>query len=164
MLDGGKIREFWFHTASQNAVNATVYLKLMSDDGSTVYATSDAQSINFTNNWAKFTFSTQVALSRDTMYKVKFFNATNDAAQEVRARVRNKSSPYWKDSPDLYFANSTYRPHLTVVWTLDMDTIKNSLATLEAKVDDHETRIQALETALSGIETALEQINNGSQS
>ena len=88
MLDGGKIREFWFHTASSNAVNATVYLKLMSDDGSTTYATSDAQSINFTNNWAKFTFSTQVALSRDTMYKIGFFNSTNDAAQAVRARVR----------------------------------------------------------------------------
>lgn len=88
LLDGGKIREIWFHTANSNAVNATVYLKLMSDDGSTTYATSDVQSINFTNNWAKFTFSTQVALSRDTMYKIAFFNSTNDAAQEVRARVR----------------------------------------------------------------------------
>ena len=169
LLDGGKINEIWFHTATTTAVNATVYLKLMSNDGSTVYATSDAQSINFTNNWAKFTFSTQVALSRDTMYKIGFFNSTNDAAQAVRARLSSQSAggtpnPYWKPSPNLWYSNTNLRPHLTVIWTLDMDTIKSSLATLEAKVDDHESRIAALESALGDIETALQQINNGGQS
>ena len=169
LLDGGKINEIWFHTATTNAVNAIVYLKLMSNDGSTVYATSDAQSINFTNDWAKFTFSTQVALSRDTMYKIGFFNSTNDAAQAVRARLSSQSAggnpnPYWKPSPNLWYSNTNLRPHLTVIWTLDMDTIKSSLATLEAKVDDHESRIATLESALEDIQTALQQINNGGQS
>lgn len=169
LLDGGKINEIWFHTATSSAVNAVVYLKLMSNDGSTIYATSDAQSINFTNDWAKFTFSTQVALSRDTMYKIGFFNSTNDAAQVVRPRLSSQSAggvtnPYWKPSPNLWYSNTNLRPHLTVIWTLDMNTIKSSLATLEAKVDDHETRIAELESALSGLETALQQINNGGQS
>ena len=153
MWDGGCITVINFHTASTTAINANIYLKLVSSDQQTVYATSDTQSINGTNIWVPFTFTTYAPLEKDTQYVLQFIDASTGS---VQGTTRPTLQP-WTNSPDLYFIDNTNRPHITVRWLMDLTNVKE-------KLEDHESRIAALESSLSDLETALQQINNGGQS
>jgi hypothetical protein len=141
MWDGGCISVINFHTATTTAVNANIYLKLVSSDQETVYATSDTKSINGTNIWVPFTFTAYAPLEKDTQYILQFIDAsTGQVHGNIRPRLQPNAS-----SPDLYFAgNQNLRPHITVRWLMDLTNVKE-------KLEDHENRIQALETAIANM-------------
>ena len=143
MWDNGCITVINFHTATSGAVNANIYLKLVSSDQQTVYATSDTKSINGTNIWVPFTFTTYAPLEKDTQYVLQFIDAsTKQVHGNIRPTLCDSAS-----SPDLYFAGAQYqnlRPHITVRWLMDLTDVKE-------KLEDHESRIQALETAIANM-------------
>lgn len=140
MWDGGCISVINFHTANTTAINANIYLKLVSSNQQTVYATSDTKSINGTNIWVPFTFTTYAPLEKDTQYVLQFIDASTGS---VHGNIRPTLQP-WTDSPDLYFVDTTNRPHITVRWLMDLTSVKE-------KLEDHESRIQALETAIANM-------------
>ena len=131
MLDEGSIFVLNIHTAqatesSPLPVDADAYIKITSEDGNTIYAVSDIQSLRFLDAWIPFTFTTVAPLSRDVKYAFRFFNAANNAVLQARLQLRTDTST---QSPGLHvIGHTSWRPRITVRWLMGMSAIKNTFA------------------------------------
>lgn len=78
MLDSGYITAINFHPADNSPLDKDVYIKLVAEDGQTVYATSDVKNLNVRWDWITFTLSSAAKLSKDTKYGLQFNDVTTD--------------------------------------------------------------------------------------
>lgn len=114
MPSGRTIKSIVLTNSRSTATDAEVYIKLMSADGQTTYATSDSQNMDTKNKAYTFTFDSIVGLDADTEYQMIFFLSGSDPEAQQGVNLNLKSG---EQSPDLYLGTRTdLRPQAKVVY------------------------------------------------